>query len=458
MVKDSELYSEMLGSAGSSDSTYDDAHIKKIFDTLDKDGNGTLCFGEVQEGLKLLEYPPNYAFSVFLALDKDNDREIDFSEFSAWVKAKEADMTDLFHSVDKDKSGFIDEKELATMLFYLDMPTKCAKTLMAKLDINKDGKLSLEEFHHGFALIAPADFSGMKDTWLEYDADSDLAGVSAISGNQTSKRADAKVHLPVWTSAVAGAFANIFSRTVVSPLERTRIQMIADAGRYPNMIACMTDIFKNEGLKGLWAGNVLNCARIGPQMGVAFFAKDYFKGVFAGEGNTPTPLQTLGASMCSGITCQTSIYPIDLVRTRMMTSPGVYTGIVDCIQQTVAKEGFVGLYQGLLPANMFAVPYYGTQFFVYDFLKSQYTTFGRPADDPRQPHPLLGIPLGAASSMIACAVAFPFQMAWKRMQVQGVGGRPILYKNPVECIMTVAKKEGVSNVSFQPLDKGKHKT
>ena len=151
--------------------------------------------------------------------------------------------------------------------------------------------------------------------------------------------------------------------------------------------------------------------------------------------------------MCSGICCQTGIYPIDLIRTRMMTSPGTYTGFVDCFQQTIQKEGVTALYKGLLPANIFAVPYYGTQFFVYDTLKVQYTTFGLSKDQPpRQPHPLLGIPLGAISSMVACTVAFPFQMTWKRLQVQGVGGRPILYNGSFDCLQKVITTEGVKGV------------
>ena len=414
-----------------------------MFKALDKDDNGTLDFGEVQAGLKLLDYPSNYAFTVFTGLDRDHDAEVTYGDFSRWIREKEQDMTDLFHSVDTDKSGFIDEKELKTMLFHLDLPTKNAKKLMAKLDKNHDNKLSLEEFRQGFALIQPADLSSMNDRWLEFTADSDLAGVSAISSSKVQGRAEDKA-LPAWTSAAAGAFGNIFSRTVIAPLERTRVQMITDPSKYSGMMQCMTDIHAKEGVKGLWAGNLLNCVRIGPQMGVAFFAKDYFKKVFAGDGK-PTPLQTLGASMCSGITCQTAIYPIDLVRTRMMSSPGVYTGFSDCLKQTIGKEGPAGLFKGLMPANMFAVPYYGAQFFVYDTLKSIYPTFMRPADSPRPPHPLIGIPLGAISSMVACAVAFPFQMAWKRMQVQGVGGRPVLYKNSIDCLIQVAKTEGVSN-------------
>lgn len=422
-----------------------EAHILEVFNELDLDKSGHLDFAEVQQGLQKLQYPANYAYDVFTQLDKDKDSQIDFKEFKEWVSLKHEDMRVLFNSVDKDKSGYIELPELKLMLYHLDLPIKNAQILMRKLDKDGDQQLSFDEFRAGFALLHPSHFSTMKDTWMEYESDSDLAGVSAIDVSRTAKREEAKT-VPAWTSAAAGALGNSISRTIISPLERVRVQMITDPGKYPSMLACMKDIAKTEGITGFWAGNALNVARIAPQMGLAFYSKDIFKNLYAGEGNKPTPLQTLAASMSSGIVCQTGVYPIDLIRTRMMTSPDAYTGMVDCYKQTVAAEGVGGLFKGLLPANLFAVPYYGTQFFVYDMLKVQYTTFGRPADDPRPANALIGIPLGAISSMAACFVAFPFQMAWKRLQVQGIGGRPVLYKGTFDCLQQVMAKEGIRGV------------
>lgn len=416
------------------------------FESLDADGSGVLDFEEVAKGLEKAGYPPNYAYTVFADIDKDSSFTITVDEFNDWVSHRYDDLHTLFQSIDKDKSGFLDIKELETFCFQIDIPRKSAPALMKQLDVNNDGQISFQEFMAGFALIRPSDFSTMKDNFLDF-ADADLAGVSGIVPSNTGAREAEKVGaVPAWTSAMAGAIGNVLTRIVIAPLERTRVQMIADAGKYPSMAACVRGIVANEGIAGLWAGTVLNVVRIGPQMGIAFFTKDYFKAAFAGEGNKPTALQTLAASMCSGVTCQTGIYPIDTIRTRMMTSPGTYTGFMDCLKTTLKNEGGGGLFKGLLPANMFAIPYYGTQFFVYDTLKLQYTTFRRPIGEPRPAHPLLGIPLGAISSCAACAVAFPFQMAWKRMQVQGVGGRPILYKNSFDCLYKVASTEGLKGV------------
>ena len=48
--------------------------------------------------------------------------------------------------------------------------------------------------------------------------------------------------------------------------------------------------------------------------------------------------------------------------------------------------------------------------------------------------------------MVACFVAFPFMMSWRRIQVQGTGGRPIKYAGMTDCLRQVISKEGFKGV------------
>lgn len=259
-----------------------------------------------------------------------------------------------------------------------------------------------------------------------------------------------------WTSAVAGAIGNAFSRTCVAPLERTRMQLIVDPGKYSGLAECMKDILKSEGVTGYWRGNSINVMRIAPQGAIAFYAKSYFKAKLAGKGNKPSKGNIALSSMLSGICCQTLVYPLDIIRTRLTTSPGLYkgtkwdlyTGVGDGFRTIVKEEGVGALFKGLYPANCFAVPYYGTMFFVYEgVLVSAYKTWGLKEDEEeRKMNAFVAIPFGSISSMLACFVAFPLQMVWKRIQTQGVGGRPILYKGPMDCMMKVVKTEGTKGV------------
>ena len=417
------------------------AYLIGSFSDLDNNGNGTVDAEDVQYGVQKIRLPSEYAANVLSTLHSTVG-EISLEDFASLVLEKESDVQKIFEMFDKKKTGRICARELQAILDFLEVPVSSADVL-AELGRLEEGALTFEEFRSGFALMNRRDISHIKEDWLEYAAEDNAAGASGIV---TRKSQLPHKEVAAWTSAVAGGIGNAFSRTAIAPLERTRMQMITDPGRYKSMTECLSTIYEKEGLKGLWRGNYVNVMRIAPQGAIGFFAKDYFKQLFAGKGKSATPLQTLAASMSSGIVTQTTTYPLDVIRTRLTTTPGIYNGVVDGFQKIIKQEGAPALFKGLLPANFFAVPYYGTQFFVYDMLKLNYATFGMPPGEARPMHPLIGIPFGSIASCCSCIVAFPLQMAWKRIQVQGIGDRPVLYDGPVDCLVKVIRTEGARGV------------
>lgn len=68
----------------------------------------------------------------------------------------------------------------------------------------------------------------------------------------------------------------------------------------------------------------------------------------------PGVLALLAFGSISGSVGATSVYPLNLVRTRLQASgssghPQVYDGIFDVARKTMEKEGWRGFYKGLLP-------------------------------------------------------------------------------------------------------------
>lgn len=68
----------------------------------------------------------------------------------------------------------------------------------------------------------------------------------------------------------------------------------------------------------------------------------------------PGVLALLACGSVSGSIGATSVYPLNLVRTRLQASgssghPQKYTGIMDVVQRTYAGDGWRGFYRGLLP-------------------------------------------------------------------------------------------------------------
>lgn len=65
---------------------------------------------------------------------------------------------------------------------------------------------------------------------------------------------------------------------------------------------------------------------------------------------------------------------VNLLRTRLQASgssghPQAYTGFRDVLTQTLAKEGWRGLYKGLLPSIMKVGPAVGVSWIVYEDAK-----------------------------------------------------------------------------------------
>lgn len=65
------------------------------------------------------------------------------------VKAEKQNVNKMFEKLDTDKSGFLEENELAAMIaeMGITMSGSDIKNMMTDLDYNKDGKISPDEFH-----------------------------------------------------------------------------------------------------------------------------------------------------------------------------------------------------------------------------------------------------------------------------------------------------------------------
>lgn len=68
----------------------------------------------------------------------------------------------------------------------------------------------------------------------------------------------------------------------------------------------------------------------------------------------PGVMATLAFGSISGSVGATSVYPLNLVRTRLQASgstghPQSYSGFMDVWNKTIAEDGVRGLYRGLVP-------------------------------------------------------------------------------------------------------------
>jgi len=88
----------------------------------------------------------------------------------------------------------------------------------------------------------------------------------------------------------------------------------------------------------------------------------------------PGVLALLAFGSISGSVGATSVYPLNLVRTRLQASgssghPQHYTGIMDVVHKTYVREGWRGFYKGLVPTLAKVVPAVSISYVVYEHTK-----------------------------------------------------------------------------------------
>jgi solute carrier family 25 aspartate/glutamate transporter 12/13 len=120
-----------------------------------------------------------------------------------------------------------------------------------------------------------------------------------------------------------------------------------------------------------------------------------------------------------------AVYPLDLVKTRMMNQrigvngKRMYLQSFDCLRKTVQYEGFYGLYRGLLSPLLAVGPEKTIKFAVNDLLRG---LSNRESGDQRL-HWLMEVVCGGCAGACQLLVTNPLEMTKIRMQLQGETAR-----------------------------------
>lgn len=269
-------------------------------------------------------------------------------------------------------------------------------------------------------------------------------------------------------SLVAGGVAGGLSRTAVAPLERLKILMQVQGNDkiYKGVWQGLLHMSKTEGMRGMMKGNWTNCVRIIPNSAMKFFTYEQLTRVIAdhqrettGSGQL-TPVLRLLAGAGAGIVAMSATYPLDMVRGRLTVQEGrnvQYTGIIHAARTILREEGPLAFYKGWLPSVIGVVPYVGLNFGVYETLKHMLLAHYELRDERELSVPArLGC--GAAAGTMGQTVAYPFDVARRRLQVSGWQGARelhsdhgsvVVYRGMVDCFVRTVREEG-----FKALFKG----
>lgn len=179
-------------------------------------------------------------------------------------------------------------------------------------------------------------------------------------------------------NVLCGVLSGVISSSIANPTDVLKIRMQAQ-GRIMQggMIGNFIDIYRQEGIRGLWKGVSLTAQRAAIVVGVELPVYDLTKKHLIKSGHMGDTVYThFVSSFVCGLAGALTSNPIDVVRTRMMNQRSIrggtcagYKGTLDCLLQTWRTEGFFALYKGFFPNWLRLGPWNIIFFLTYEQLK-----------------------------------------------------------------------------------------
>jgi solute carrier family 25 thiamine pyrophosphate transporter 19 len=250
-------------------------------------------------------------------------------------------------------------------------------------------------------------------------------------------------------------------RFVIAPLDVVKIRLqlqthslsgsglkkdLQGSPKYKGTLPTLKHIFREEGLTGLWKGNIPAELMYVSYSAIQFTA--YRSITLAlqntlGENKMPPAAESFIAGASAGAIATTVTYPLDLLRTRFAAqgTEKIYSSLLSSIRDIARHEGPRGFFQGLGAGVGQIIPYMGMFFATYETLRLPLSTLHLPFGSG-------DATAGVVASVIAKTTVFPLDLIRKRLQVQGPTrdkyfhkGIPV-YKGVFRTMQHIVRAEG----------------
>ncbi|KAK2796206.1 mitochondrial thiamine pyrophosphate transporter [Onygenales sp. PD_12] len=229
----------------------------------------------------------------------------------------------------------------------------------------------------------------------------------------------------------AGAIAGLVSRFCVAPLDVVKIRLQLQVHSlseplsyrdvkgpvYKGTLSTFKSIVREEGITGLWKGNIPAELLYVCYGGIQFTAYHSVTQVLHTLPLThplPQPAESFISGAVAGGLATASTYPLDLLRTRFAAQGNdkVYTSLLSSVREIARHEGPRGFFRGVSAAIGQIVPYMGLFFATYETIRHPIATLDMPFGTG-------DAAAGVVASVLGKTGVFPLDLVRKRLQVQG---------------------------------------
>lgn len=279
---------------------------------------------------------------------------------------------------------------------------------------------------------------------------------------------------------LAGGIAGAVSRTATAPFDRLKIYLITTARSQPEALksgstskiatrgfSMLTEAVQalyreGGGLKAFWVGNGLNCLKIFPESAIKFLSYETAKRAFAKYVDGVQDSRDISGTSrflsggFGGITSQFAIYPVETLKTRLMSYQGSSGNIHETTSQkvgqqsqgnrllsTVAKDmwkngGMRAYYRGLTAGLIGVFPYSAIDMSTFEGIKLFYIKY----TGKEEPGVLALLAFGSLSGSVGATTVYPLSLVRTRLQAAGTPAHPQQYDGFWHACRITYKQEG----------------
>ncbi|XP_072366373.1 mitochondrial adenyl nucleotide antiporter SLC25A24-A-like [Scyliorhinus torazame] len=391
----------------------------QLFSQLDVNRDGRLDVAELRAALRDrgLQLQPEAQQKIFQSADSDKNEQLDFGEFSEYLRNHEKKLKLAFKSLDKNNDGRIDANEIVESLRSLGMriDIKAAEKILQSMDEDRTMTVDWNEWRDHFLFNPATDLQQIIHFW-KHSTVLDIGDSLTIPDEFTEEE---RMSGMWWKQLLSGAMAGAVSRTGTAPLDRLKVlmQVHASKSNQMNIFSGFKQMLKEGGVVSLWRGNGMNVVKIAPETAIKFMAYEQYKKLFARDKQNITTAERFLSGSLAGATAQTIIYPMEVMKTRMaLRKTGQYSGVGDCVKKIIKHEGLIAFYKGYIPNILGIIPYAGIDLAIYETLKKAW--LNKYAQDSANPGILVLLACGTISSTCGQLASYPLALVRTRMQAQ----------------------------------------
>lgn len=145
---------------------------------------------------------------------------------------------------------------------------------------------------------------------------------------------------------VAGMSSGAVAAGLCNPTDLVKTKMQAADAVGKSSWTITKDVFREEGIRGLWKGTTPSMARAGLLTAAQCATYDEVKLLFTRQFGWEDGIGThLAVSGVAGLVTTTVTAPVDMVKTNMFVNSG-YSGPWDCVKDIYKRMGVRGLFKG----------------------------------------------------------------------------------------------------------------